>query len=61
MFQATAMDVITAYQNIRLVKKQLKTLRDNRDKVFEDVWTSATTSYICRSWVDITQTVWQDD
>ena len=42
MLQATAMDVITAYQNIRLVKDQLKTFRDNTDKVFEDVWTRAT-------------------
>ena len=37
------MDIITFYQNIRLVKEQLKTLRDNTDKVFEeDVWTRAT-------------------
>ena len=42
MLQATAMDVITAYQNIRLVKEQLKTLRENTDKVFEDVWTRTT-------------------
>ena len=43
MLQATAIDVITTHQNIRLVKEQLNALRDNTDKVFEEgVWTSAT-------------------
>ena len=43
LLQATAMDVITAYQNIRLVNEQLKTTRDNTDKVFEeDVWIGPT-------------------
>ena len=43
MLQATAMDVITAYQNIRLVKEQQKTLRDNTNKVYEGgVWTRDT-------------------
>ena len=32
MFQTYAKDVITAYQNIRLVKEQLKTTRDNTAK-----------------------------
>ena len=51
MLLATAMDVITAYQGIRLVTEQLKTLIDNTDKVFEeDVWTRATKlSTTCRS------------
>ena len=60
LLQATAMDVITAYQNITLVKEQLKPLRDNTDKVFEeDMLTKAT--HNCRRWVDIIQYVWQDD
>ena len=43
MLKATAMDVITADQNIRQVKEQLKTMRINIDKVFEeDVWARAT-------------------
>ena len=59
MLLATSLDVMTAYQNIRLVKEQLKPLRDNTNKVFEeDVCTRATKlATIAEAWVDITQSV----